>query len=199
VWASEVSIGGLLNFYSLGWWIILCSCMAIYGIFRTLKVKPAIVEKVSFLTIFFIPCIIYTILSVLFMFHTGRDDLVSARAIFGEATVWGGGFVVIYYLIHRFKKNNKARNIFVSLAFIAAVYIAADGLRVMLFFERNFGCAAQAEEKAALAEEKRLAEQRAKEGYKATANDLSIAPPSVIYVPHFWQRFFETSQCPELI
>jgi len=197
VWTSEVSIGGLLNFYSLGWWIILCVCMVIYGIFRILKEKPSIVEKASFLTVFLSLCIVYTIFSVPFMLHTGRDDLISARAILGGAALWGGAFVVVYCLIHLFKKNNKARNIFVSLAFITAVYVAADGVSVMLFYERNFGCAAQAEEKAALAEEKRLAEQRAKEGYKATANDLSIAPPSVIYSAHFWQRFFETSQCPE--
>jgi len=55
--------------------------MAIYGIFRALKVKPAIVEKVSFLTVFFSLCIIYTIFSVPFMLHAGRDDLISASSL----------------------------------------------------------------------------------------------------------------------
>lgn len=197
MWSSDGSIGGLLNFYSLGWWIILCVCIVIYGILSRLKVKTVIIEKASFLTVFLILCLIFTIFSVLFMFHTGREELISGRAILGGATVWGGGFAVVYYLVSRFKKN-KARNILVSLAFIAAVYVAADGVRVILFYERNFGCEAQAERKREeQAEEKRLAEQRIeseKTGKKPELSDVAI---TVTSVPHFWERFFEASQCLE--
>lgn len=195
MWTGVNSIGSILAFYSLGWWVILCACMAIYGVFRLRGVKRYMVGNASFLIVFFSVCIIYTALSVLFMYRTGREELVSAMGILQWAVRYVILFFAVYYLVTRLK-NEKARKIATAVVFAAVFYVAADGVRVMLVSEKYYGCAAQAEEKA---EEKRLAEQRGKEKKSgvATPDELSVAAISTMYYPHFWERFFKASQCPE--
>lgn len=200
MWESTDTIGRILDVYSLGWWVILCACMAIYGIFRFRGVKCPLVGKNSFLIVFFSVCIVYTALSVLFMYLTGREELVFAEGIFR----WAGQHVILFLIVYypvRWIQKTKAHKIVIALIFAAVLYVAADGLRVMIVSEKIYGCAAQAEEKRRAEqrakEEKRLAEQRAKERVPVTANDLSVVATTTMYYPYFWERFFKASKCPE--
>lgn len=191
MWKSTDSIGRILDVYSLGWWIILSLCIAIYGIFRFRGVKLSLVGKDSFLIVFFSVCIIYTALSVLFMYRTGREELVFAKGILQWAGLHVILFLIFYYPV-RWIQKTKANKIVIALVFAAVFYVASDGVRVMLVSEKYYGCAAQAEEK-------RLAEQRAKEKKSgvATPNELSAVATTTMYYPYFWERFFKASQCPE--
>ncbi len=181
------TIGGLLNLYTLGWWCAFCLCLVVYAVLKHRKDGHFLTRKASIISILFFLCIIHTIVSIVYMQRTGRGELVSAFGIFNAAWLCGGLFSFTFFVLGRVK-SSKVRDCLAAFFLAVAVFLAADGARIMVSHEKRYGCAAQAEIK-------RIKEQQTEAQRRMQKEELPTMSITVTYVPHFWRSFFEANPC----